>query len=97
MPSLHFGTSLLAAKLLAETGPVAGAAGWAYALTLGFALVYLGEHYAIDLLAGAALVAARAARRAARAAGRAGGRGADNPAASGSPTADAPVSIDRDA
>jgi PAP2 superfamily len=57
MPSLHFGTSLLAAKLLAETGPAAGGAGWAYSLTLGFALVYLGEHYAIDLVAGAALVA----------------------------------------
>ena len=28
-----------------------------YALTLGFALVYLGEHYVIDLVAGAALVA----------------------------------------
>jgi membrane-associated phospholipid phosphatase len=58
MPSLHFATSLLAAILLSETGPVAGAAGWAYAVGLGFALVYLGEHYAIDLVAGAALVAA---------------------------------------
>jgi membrane-associated phospholipid phosphatase len=29
--------------------------GYAYAATLGLALVYLGEHYAIDLLAGAAL------------------------------------------
>ena len=29
--------------------------GWTYALTLGFALVYLGEHYVIDLLAGLAL------------------------------------------
>ncbi len=57
MPSLHFATSTLAAMLLAETGPDAGAAGWAYALTLGFALVYLGEHYVVDLLAGAALVA----------------------------------------
>jgi membrane-associated phospholipid phosphatase len=57
MPSLHFATSLLAAILLSETGPVAGAAGWAYAVALGFALVYLGEHYAIDLVAGAALVA----------------------------------------
>jgi membrane-associated phospholipid phosphatase len=56
MPSLHFATSLMAALLLAETGPVAGAAGWLYAGTLGFALVYLGEHYLIDLLAGAALV-----------------------------------------
>jgi len=58
MPSLHFGTSLLAAILLAETGTVEGVAGWSYALTLGFALVYLGEHYVVDLAAGAALVAA---------------------------------------
>ncbi|MGI9020460.1 MAG: phosphatase PAP2 family protein [Solirubrobacterales bacterium] len=58
MPSLHFATSLMAALLLAEAGPLPGAAGWAYALTLGFALVYLGEHYVTDLLAGAALVAA---------------------------------------
>jgi membrane-associated phospholipid phosphatase len=57
MPSLHFATSALAAILLSETGSLAGATGWAYALTLGFALVYLGEHYAIDLAAGAALVA----------------------------------------
>ena len=34
-----------------------GALGWGYAATLGFALVYLGEHYVTDLLAGAALVA----------------------------------------
>ena len=40
----------------------AGAVGWAYALTLGFALVYLGEHYVTDLAAGAALVGRRAAR-----------------------------------
>ncbi len=58
MPSLHFATSVMAALLLAETGPVAGAAGWAYASTLGFALVYLGEHYVADLLGGAALTVA---------------------------------------
>jgi membrane-associated phospholipid phosphatase len=58
MPSLHFATSLMAALLLAETGPAEGMAGWAYAGTLGFALVYLGEHYLVDLLAGAALVIA---------------------------------------
>ncbi len=57
MPSLHFGTSVMAAELLRETGPRAGVVGWAYALTLGFALVYLGEHYVTDLAAGAALVA----------------------------------------
>jgi hypothetical protein len=55
MPSLHFATSLMAAHLLSEVGPVAGAAGWAYASVLGVALVYLGEHYAVDLVAGAAL------------------------------------------
>ena len=53
MPSLHFATSLMAARMLAETGPAAGAAGWTYAGVLGFALVYLGEHYVIDLAAGA--------------------------------------------
>jgi hypothetical protein len=57
MPSLHFATSVMAAQLLAETGPLAGALGWAYASTLGLALVYLGEHYAADLIAGAALTA----------------------------------------
>ena len=55
MPSLHFATSVNAAHLLAESGPVEGAVGWMYALTLGLALVYLGEHYAVDLLAGLAL------------------------------------------
>jgi hypothetical protein len=55
MPSLHFATSLMAAHLLSEVGPVSGAVGAAYAATLGVALVYLGEHYAADLLGGALL------------------------------------------
>jgi membrane-associated phospholipid phosphatase len=58
MPSLHFATSLMAALLLAEAGPLAGALGFSYTLTLGFALVYLGEHYVVDLIAGAALTGA---------------------------------------
>jgi membrane-associated phospholipid phosphatase len=56
MPSLHFATSLMAAIALSEASRGAGAVGWSYALTLGFALVYLGEHYVTDLAAGAALV-----------------------------------------
>lgn len=56
-PSLHFATSVLAAILLTETGALEGAAGWSYAATLGFALVYLGEHYVADLAAAVALVA----------------------------------------
>lgn len=76
MPSLHFATSVTAAHVLSDVGTVEGAAGWAYAGTLGFALVYLGEHYVIDLLAGLALAlgvralapaAAPAARRLSRA------------------------------
>ena len=58
MPSLHFATSVQAAISLSEAGRREGALGWAYALTLGFALVYLGEHYVTDLLAGGLLVAA---------------------------------------
>jgi hypothetical protein len=55
MPSLHFATSLMAARLLSEVGPVSGAVGWTYAGTLGLALVYMGEHYAIDVIGGAAI------------------------------------------
>jgi membrane-associated phospholipid phosphatase len=58
MPSLHFATSLMAALVLADAGPVEGALGFTYALTLGFALVYLGEHYVVDLLAGLGLTLA---------------------------------------
>jgi hypothetical protein len=55
MPSLHFGTSVMAAHVLSDVGRVEGAVGWSYAALLGFALVYLGEHYVVDLAAGAAL------------------------------------------
>ncbi|MEA2469083.1 MAG: hypothetical protein QOE38_81, partial [Thermoleophilaceae bacterium] len=55
MPSLHFATSVMAAHVLGDTSRTAGALGWAYAGTLGFALVYLGEHYVADLVAGLAL------------------------------------------
>jgi membrane-associated phospholipid phosphatase len=68
MPSLHFATSVMAAHVLADVGRVPGALGWAYAVSLGFALVYLGEHYVVDLIAGLAL--AEAVRGLAPAAGR---------------------------
>ena len=49
---------MMAAILLSDAGgKVEGTIGWGYALTLGFALVYLGEHYVTDLIAGAAVVA----------------------------------------
>jgi membrane-associated phospholipid phosphatase len=55
MPSLHFATSVMAAHVLTEVGRVEGILGWTYAGSLGFALVYLGEHYVVDLIAGLAL------------------------------------------
>ena len=67
MPSLHFGTSVMAAHVLCGVARGPGALAWAYALTLGFGLVYLGEHYVVDLVAGFAL--AEGVRRAAPAAG----------------------------
>jgi membrane-associated phospholipid phosphatase len=48
----------MAARILSQVGRGHAAAGWAYALTLGFGLVYLGEHYVIDLVAGFALAEA---------------------------------------
>jgi membrane-associated phospholipid phosphatase len=58
MPSLHFGTSVMVARILSQAGRGHAALGWTYALTLGFGLVYLGEHYVIDLIAGFALAEA---------------------------------------
>jgi membrane-associated phospholipid phosphatase len=56
MPSLHFATSIAAARALGEVGSREEVIGWAYAAGLGFALVYLGEHYVADLAAGYAVV-----------------------------------------
>jgi membrane-associated phospholipid phosphatase len=55
MPSDHLATSAMTAALLGEIDPRAGAAGAIYTLTLGGVLVYTGEHYLVDLLAGLTL------------------------------------------
>ena len=56
----------MAARVLSEVGRGPGALGWAYALTLGFGLVYLGEHYVVDLVAGLRAVRGRPPRHPAR-------------------------------
>lgn len=58
MPSLHFSSSVMAAHVLSEGGSFESAIGWAYVGALGFGLVYLGEHYVIDLMVGLALAEA---------------------------------------
>jgi membrane-associated phospholipid phosphatase len=55
MPSDHFASAVMTAILLTEQDRRLGAFGWSYALLLAFVLVYLGEHYVIDVLAGLAL------------------------------------------
>jgi membrane-associated phospholipid phosphatase len=55
MPSDHFASATMTALLLSEQSRMLGVFGWCYALTLAFALVYLGEHYVTDELAGLVL------------------------------------------
>jgi membrane-associated phospholipid phosphatase len=55
MPSLHQAIAALMALAAMRVHPVAAALGWTYAVTMGVALVYTGEHYVVDLLAGVAL------------------------------------------
>jgi membrane-associated phospholipid phosphatase len=64
MPSDHFASAAMTAMLLAEQDPRLGALGWSYALLLAFTLVYLGEHYVGDMVAGLGLaLAVNRARR----------------------------------
>jgi len=55
MPSLHVALTVVIASVLAQFGPRWKLAGVAYVVAMCFALVYLGEHYLIDELAGLAL------------------------------------------
>ena len=52
MPSDHFGSALMTAMVLADVDRRLGAAAGAYAAALGLVLVYTGEHYVTDLIAG---------------------------------------------
>jgi membrane-associated phospholipid phosphatase len=58
MPSDHIASAAITAMGLAEVGPLYGALGWSYVALAGFSVVYLGEHYLIDVLAGLALAGA---------------------------------------
>jgi membrane-associated phospholipid phosphatase len=58
MPSDHVASAAITAMGLAELGPIPGALGWTYVALASFAVVYLGEHYAVDVLVGLALAAA---------------------------------------
>lgn len=55
MPSDHISSAAITAMGLSEVGHVPGVIGWTYVAAAGFAVVYLGEHYLIDALAGLAV------------------------------------------
>jgi hypothetical protein len=61
MPSDHISSAAITAMGLSEVGVWPGVIGWAYVAAAGFAVVYTGEHYLIDVLAG--LVVAEIVRR----------------------------------
>ncbi|HLF72682.1 MAG TPA: phosphatase PAP2 family protein [Dehalococcoidia bacterium] len=54
MPSLHTALSVVIAMAAWRTGRLIGLLGWSYAFAMAFVLVYVGEHYVIDAIAGAA-------------------------------------------
>jgi membrane-associated phospholipid phosphatase len=55
MPSDALPAAAITARSLAELHGLAGALGWTLTAIDGFVLVYLGEHYVADLLAGLVL------------------------------------------
>jgi hypothetical protein len=62
MPSDHIASAAITAMALSEVSVAYGALGWSYVVLASFAVIYLGEHYLIDVLAG--LTVAEVVRRA---------------------------------
>jgi membrane-associated phospholipid phosphatase len=57
MPSLHTALTAVVAMACWRMNRLVGVIGWLYVGTMGFSLIYLGEHYLIDILAGVATAA----------------------------------------
>ncbi|MDP8968280.1 MAG: phosphatase PAP2 family protein [Actinomycetota bacterium] len=58
MPSDAIPGAVVTARSLAQINPAAGAAAWGGTALLAFSVVYLGEHYVTDVIAGLALAEA---------------------------------------
>lgn len=58
MPSDHIASATITAMALSEISAAYGALGWTYVALAGFSVVYLGEHYLVDVLAGLAIAEA---------------------------------------
>src|SRR5205823_1071596 len=57
MPSLHMAITVVIAMFAWSRDRRLGLLGAVYAAAMGFSLVYLGEHYVTDVLAGVAFAA----------------------------------------
>ncbi len=57
MPSLHTALTTVIAMACWRMNRFLGVAGWLYVGAMGFSLMYLGEHYLTDVLAGIAVAA----------------------------------------
>lgn len=55
MPSMHFAITFILVWVAHGRGRVWEIAAWLYALSMGAALVYMGEHYIIDVIVGGAV------------------------------------------
>ena len=58
MPSDHIASAAITAMALSEVSVLYGAMGWTYVALAGFSVVYLGEHYLIDVIVGLAVAEA---------------------------------------
>ena len=58
MPSDHIASAAITAMALSEVNVLYGAMGWSYVGLASFAVVYLGEHYLIDVIVGLAVAEA---------------------------------------
>jgi membrane-associated phospholipid phosphatase len=52
MPSIHFAFTFLLVWVAMDSGRRWSLLAWFYAISMGTALVYLGEHYVVDVFVG---------------------------------------------
>lgn len=57
MPSIHFAITFLLVCIASDQARFWRVLAWVYVLSMGLALVYLGEHYVVDVVAGGAITA----------------------------------------
>ena len=57
MPSIHFAVTFMLVMAAYSFGRIWTSLAWFYAFSMGLALVYMGEHYVVDVVAGGAITA----------------------------------------